>query len=130
MPGSTVAISHPFASATWITPEQKIVSKSLTATTKDGVVITASVEASLKLGDDRNAILSFATRQEGIKFDINNRLEEAFKRVSASYTIDSIPNDLLILSHLIHQESLGLLNGLPLVWNGEFSVSKPKLIYR
>jgi len=127
---STHAITSPFAPVTWIQCDNKIFAKTLTAKTSDGVTVTANIEANLSLSNDRGAALAYASKKDEIDKQLNKCLTLAFEKVIRSHTLETLPNDLLILSHLVHQESLGLLNGLPLVWNGEFSVSKPKLIYK
>ncbi len=127
---STHAMTSPFAPVTWIQRDNKIFANTLTAKTSDGVTVTANIEANLSLSSDRNAAMIYASKKDEIDKQLNNRLASAFEKVIKSHTLETLPNDLLILSHLVHQESLDILGGLPLVWNGEFSVSKPKLIYK
>jgi len=123
-------LSAPFTKVTRISKNQLVATENLTAKTKDGIPITAKIEANLRLEADKGAILAFAEKREQIQEELNHRLGRAFKEVVGKYTIETLPNDLLILSHLIHQESVSfLLQGIPLVWAGEFTIDKPRIIH-
>lgn len=124
---SEYAITSPFTPVVRIDKNQLIVAENLEARTKDGTTIAATINVNLKLDADKKVILFFKNRQMEIKGKLNERLQTAFAHVVGKYTIETLPGDLLLLSHLIHQESLNLLEGIPLIWSGEFSVTKPKI---
>jgi hypothetical protein len=127
---ASYAISSPFAPVTRIARNQSVVAENLEAMTKDGTMIRATVNADLKLEAVKEEVLFFKNRRAEFDGKLKDRLQTAFAQVVSQYTIETIPGDLLLLSHLIHQESLNLLEGIPLVWSGEFSVTKPKIYHK
>ena len=99
---SRFVLSQPLEKVLWINKEQTIVAEKLIATTKDGVLITADIEANLKLEADRGSIPSYANKRDQIEKELKDRLQVAFTLVVAGHTVETLPNDLLILSNLVH----------------------------
>lgn len=120
-------MSQPFAPVTWIKSDQLTWVSTLKATTKDNVPIAVEVQSKLLLPADKETILKYAAGPEAVKMELDDRLEAAFKKVVEERSIETL-NGGPMLTYLIYLESKNVLRGLPLAWNGEFSITASKVI--
>ena len=125
----TFVFSSPFAPVIWINNDRITRMATLTGHTRDNVPVAIKTESKVLVPPKREAILDYAKHGELHLDQFDILLQIAFRKVVASMDFAAIPNGPL-LTNLIYRESLKVLDGLPLVWNGEFSLIAYSIIRR
>lgn len=122
-------LSNPFAPVTWIMDEHMSQTSTLSAKTRDNIPIAIEVNSKLRLRPEKKAILNYTASPESVRLEFDGRLEKAFQKIAGSMDLNEIPNGPM-LTRLIYLEAINTPEGLPLMWDREFSLTAYKIIIR